>query len=57
VRYREEGGALVAEGHVTFLTGRVPAAEYPAFRDLAGRIDRAFARKVTLRPADGEGSR
>ncbi|ABS24477.1 DUF3857 domain-containing protein [Anaeromyxobacter sp. Fw109-5] len=58
VRYRREGDALVAEGHVTFKAARVAAAEYPAFRDLAARIDRAFARKVRIAPAAaGEGSR
>jgi tetratricopeptide (TPR) repeat protein len=58
VRYRREADALVAEGHVTFKTARVAAAEYPAFRDLAARIDRAFARKVRIAPASaGEGSR
>jgi tetratricopeptide (TPR) repeat protein len=58
VRYRREAGALVAEGHVTFKTARVAAAEYPAFRELAARIDRAFARKVRIAPASaGEGSR
>ncbi|WP_243338784.1 DUF3857 domain-containing protein [Anaeromyxobacter soli] len=58
VRYRREADALVAEGHVTFKTARVAAAEYPAFRELAARIDRAFARKVRIAPAvAGEGSR
>ena len=51
VRYRRDADALVAEGHVTFKTARVAAADYPAFRDLLTRIDRAFARKVTIRPA------
>ncbi len=51
VRYRREADALVAEGYVTFKTARVAAADYPAFRDLAARIDRAFARKVRIAPA------
>jgi hypothetical protein len=51
VRAREEGGALVVEGHVTFAASRVPAAEYPAFRALMGELDRAFARTVRVAPA------
>ncbi|MFO0584856.1 MAG: DUF3857 domain-containing protein [Anaeromyxobacter sp.] len=58
VRYRQEppagpeGGALVAEGHVTFKAGRVPAAGYRAFRDLLGQLDRAFDRKVRIAPKE-----
>jgi Flp pilus assembly protein TadD len=48
VRYRAEGGAILVEGRVTFKTGRVPAARYPAFRELAAGIDRAFARRVRI---------
>jgi hypothetical protein len=51
VRYRQEGDALVAEGHVTFKAGRVPAEGYRAFRELLGRVDRAFDRKVRIAPA------
>jgi hypothetical protein len=51
VRYRAEEGALVAEGHVIVKTGRVPAARYPAFREQAAAVDRAFARRVRLAPA------
>jgi hypothetical protein len=57
VAYRVDGGALVAEGHVTFKTGRVAAKDYAAFRDLAARIDRAFARKVRLAPHAVEAAR
>ena len=51
VRYRREGGVLVAEGHVTLRGSRVPADEYPALRELLGRLDRAFARTVRIAPA------
>jgi len=55
VRYRRDGAALVAEGHVTLRAARVPAAEYPAFRELLGRVDRAFARTVRIAPARAAG--
>jgi len=54
VRYRQDGSALVAEGHVTFKSGRVPASDYGDFRDLLGRIDRAFDRKVRIAPTRAE---
>jgi tetratricopeptide (TPR) repeat protein/transglutaminase-like putative cysteine protease len=57
VRYRAEGGALVAEGHVTFKVARVPAADYPTFRALAGKVDDAFRRKVRIAPGRAEASR
>jgi hypothetical protein len=50
VRYREDGGMLVADGHVTFRTGRVAAKDYPAFRSFLATIDRAFGRRVLVRP-------
>ena len=51
VRYRREAEALVAEGHVTFKTARVAAADYPAFRELAaqGSIARSRERSASLR--------
>jgi hypothetical protein len=54
VRYRMEGDTLVAEGHVTFEQGRVPAAGYKAFRELLGKVDRAFDRKVRIAPDRAE---
>jgi tetratricopeptide (TPR) repeat protein len=54
VRYRAEGGLLEAEGHVTFRTARVPAADYAAFRAFLGEIDRAFGRQVRVAPAARE---
>jgi hypothetical protein len=33
---------------VTLLTRRVPRADYPAFREALGAIDRALERKVVL---------
>jgi tetratricopeptide (TPR) repeat protein len=51
VRYREEGGALVAEGHVRLAAGRIAARDYPQFRELMGSIDRALARWVRIAPA------
>jgi hypothetical protein len=51
VRHRVEGGALLVEGHVTFKSGRVPAARYPAFRELAAAVDRAFSRRIRIAPA------
>jgi tetratricopeptide (TPR) repeat protein len=56
VAYREEGGAVVAEGHVTFRAGRVPVADYPAFRALTGAIDRAFAARVEIAAPTPEAS-
>jgi hypothetical protein len=54
VRHRlegEAGQALLVEGHVTFKTGRIPAARYAAFRDLAAALDRAFTRRIRIAPA------
>ncbi|HEY6098316.1 MAG TPA: DUF3857 domain-containing protein, partial [Anaeromyxobacter sp.] len=51
VKNRVEGGSLVVEGHVTFKTGRVAAARYPAFRELAAAVDRAFSRRIRVAPA------
>jgi tetratricopeptide (TPR) repeat protein len=51
VGLRVEGNELVAELLVRVEASRVPAAEYPAFRDLLGRIDGAVSRAVRLAPA------
>jgi transglutaminase-like putative cysteine protease len=50
LRYREEGGVLVAEGEVALRRGRIAAKDYPAFRALLAGIDRALARKVRIVP-------
>lgn len=55
VRYREESGAVIAEGHVFLPARRVSAAEYPAFRNLMVKVDRAFARRVRIAPAPAAG--
>ncbi|HET9451797.1 MAG TPA: DUF3857 domain-containing protein, partial [Aggregicoccus sp.] len=44
---RLEAGQLVAEGELALTTARVKADDYAAFRAFLGRIDQAFARKVT----------
>jgi hypothetical protein len=51
VRYRQEGGALVVDGQVTFRSSRVAPGAYPAFRALVGRLDAAFSRRVRIAPA------
>jgi hypothetical protein len=51
IRHRVEDGVLRVEGHVTFKTGRVAAARYPAFRELLDGLDRAFARRARIAPA------
>jgi tetratricopeptide (TPR) repeat protein/transglutaminase-like putative cysteine protease len=48
VSVRMEGGELVADGLVRLTASRVSAAEYPAFRELFSRVDRALARSVRL---------
>jgi hypothetical protein len=50
VRHRLEGSTLVVSGHVSFRSGRVAPERYRAFRDLAARVDRAFARRVRIAP-------
>jgi cellulose synthase operon protein C len=51
VRYREEEGTVVAEGHVLVPAGRISPGDYPAFRDLMASADRAFARRIRVAPA------
>jgi transglutaminase-like putative cysteine protease len=48
--YRPEGGRLVVEGEVILEKARVTPAEYPAFREFLGRVDRALSRRVVLAP-------
>ena len=50
VRHRVEGGALVVSGRVVMRAARVAPERYGAFRDLVGRIDGAFARRVRIAP-------
>ncbi|HEX9291287.1 MAG TPA: DUF3857 domain-containing protein, partial [Anaeromyxobacteraceae bacterium] len=50
VSYREDGGAVVAEARITVKTGRVSAADYPAFREFLAKVDRALARPVRVGP-------
>jgi hypothetical protein len=57
VRYRAEGSELIVSGHVTFRAGRVAPERYPAFRELAAALDRAFARRVRIAPVTAEVSR
>jgi tetratricopeptide (TPR) repeat protein len=52
--YREEGGKLVADGELILPVARIKAEQYQQFREFLGRVDRAFARKVVLKPAAGQ---
>ena len=56
VSLRAEGGDLVAEGLVRLSASRIRAADYPAFRDMLSRVDRALSRLVRLEPAGGSAS-
>ncbi len=51
ISLRSEGGELVAESVVRIGASRVHAPDYPAFRDLMTRIDRALSRPVRLTPS------
>ena len=51
VSLRTEGSELVAESVVRIAASRIRAPDYPAFRDLMARIDRALSRPVRLAPA------
>jgi cellulose synthase operon protein C len=53
LRYRAEAGLVTAEFTMTWKSARVPAADYPAFRDQLIALDRAVARRVTVRLAPG----
>jgi len=48
---RAEGDGLVAEGRVAFSRSRIAVADYPAFRDFVGQIDRALSRPIRVGPA------
>ncbi|MFL5270578.1 MAG: DUF3857 domain-containing protein [Anaeromyxobacteraceae bacterium] len=52
--WAEEGGGLVVRAKVALKVARVAAADYPAFRELLGRIDRALARTVRVAPAPAQ---
>jgi hypothetical protein len=52
--YREEGGKLIADGELILPEARIKAADYQQFREFLGRVDRAFARKVVIKPAAGQ---
>jgi tetratricopeptide (TPR) repeat protein/transglutaminase-like putative cysteine protease len=47
--FRQEGNQLICDGEVALTAARVKADDYAAFRSFLGRVDQAFARKVTLR--------
>jgi len=51
VRYRAEPGAVVAEGRFILKDGRIPVADYAAFRAFTAAADAAFARTVQIGPA------
>ncbi len=51
--YREEGGKLIADGELILPLARIKAEDYHAFREFLGRVDRAFGRKVVLKPVAG----
>lgn len=55
VRHRREGATLVVSGHVTFRSGRISPERYPAFRELAARVDRALSRRIRIAPATAAG--
>jgi hypothetical protein len=48
---RQEGGLVVAEARIAVRRGRVEVADYPAFRELLSRIDRALGRPVRVAPS------
>lgn len=45
---RAEEQRILCEGSVELSVGRVKASEYPDFRAFLGRVDQAFARKLTI---------
>lgn len=50
VTLRSEAGAVRADCQVVFRTGRVAAADYPAFREFLSGLDQALARRAVVRP-------
>jgi hypothetical protein len=50
LRYRVDGGRLLIDADVTFKHSEVPVADYPAFRELLTRIDRALSQRVQIGP-------
>jgi tetratricopeptide (TPR) repeat protein/transglutaminase-like putative cysteine protease len=53
VSLRAEGNALVAESSLKVTSRRIPAADYPAFREFLSAVDRALLRTVRLVRAEG----
>jgi len=53
VTVRADGDGLVAQGQVVFSRSRISVADYAAFRDFLGRLDRALARPIRVGPARG----
>jgi hypothetical protein len=51
LRYRSEPGQVIAEFTMAWKSDRVPPADYPAFREQLVALDRAVARRVTVRLA------
>ncbi|MDY7226704.1 DUF3857 domain-containing protein [Hyalangium rubrum] len=52
--YREEGGKLIADGELVLSKARIKVDDYHPFREFLGRVDRAFGRKVVLKPGPGQ---
>jgi tetratricopeptide (TPR) repeat protein/transglutaminase-like putative cysteine protease len=52
--YRMEGGKLIADGELILPKARIKVEDYHVFRAFLGRVDRAFGRKVVLKPAAGQ---
>jgi tetratricopeptide (TPR) repeat protein len=53
VSLRMEGNVLVADGSLRVTSRRIPAADYPAFREFLSGVDRALLRTVRLVGAEG----
>jgi hypothetical protein len=51
VRYRSEPDAVLVEASFRVKDGRVPVADYPAFRTFSAAADAAFARAFRVAPA------
>ncbi len=53
LRHRAEAGAVISELDVTWKSATVPTEDYPVFRDQLIALDRAVARRVTVRLPPG----
>jgi Tfp pilus assembly protein PilF/transglutaminase-like putative cysteine protease len=53
LRYLAEAGLVTVEFTMTWKSASVPVADYPAFRDQLIALDRAVARRVSVRLAPG----